>query len=82
MTMMASRLNTYERKDGRDRTTLRRINADGQVSINDCRREHSVPWGISCGGSMYVYPREDGMPIFELHRYGLSLRLRCVPLFL
>lgn len=53
MAMMASRLNTYERRKEVIGTT-RRIKDDGQVSINDCRREHSVPWGISCGERMYT----------------------------
>lgn len=44
------------------------------------RREHSaagVPWcGKMSGGNLCA------LEWFGLHRYGLSLRLRCVPLFL
>jgi hypothetical protein len=54
---MASRVNTYERRIDVIETTLRRINDDGRVSIKDCRREHSVPWGISIGERMYTLER-------------------------
>jgi hypothetical protein len=54
---MASRANTYERRTAVIGATMRRINDDGRVSIKDCRREHSVPWGISCGECMYTLER-------------------------
>lgn len=55
---MASRVNTYERRTEVIETTLSRINDDGRMSIKDCRREHSVPWGVSGGERMYTLERQ------------------------